>query len=82
MHHIYWTTVSMSYFLNFDADKSTVQETLICRIERTVLLYREVIMNSQLFYSRSCLFEMKRHYYTVILKDGSFQLPLSERCFV
>lgn len=72
----------MSYILNSDTEESTVQETVMCRIERTLLLYREVIMNSQLFHSRSCLFEMKRHYYAVILKDASFQLALSERCFV
>lgn len=82
MHHIYWTTVSMSYILNSDTEESTIQTTVMCRIERTIFLYREVIMNSQLFYSTSCLFDMKRHYYTVILKDGSFQLALSERCFV
>lgn len=82
MPHIYWTTVSMSYFLNSDTEESTVQATAMCRIERTLLLYREVIMNSQVFYSRSCLFEMKRHYYTVRLKDGSFQLAMSDRSFV
>lgn len=45
----------LSYFLNSDTEESTIQPTVMCRIERTLLLYREVIMNSQLFCSRSCL---------------------------
>lgn len=82
MHHIYRTAVSMSYVPNSGAEESTVQATVMCRIERALLLYGEVIMNSQLFHSRSCLFEMKRHYYTVTLNDGSFLLALSERSFL
>lgn len=82
MHHIYWTSVSMSYFLNSDIEESTVQVTVTCRIERILLLYRGVIMNSQLFCSQSRLFEKKIYYYTVILKDGFFQLDLSQSCFV
>lgn len=82
MHHIYQTTVSMCYFVNPDIEESTVQATVMCRIERTLVLHREVIMNSQQFYGRSCLFEMKRHYYTVTLKDGSFQPARPARGFV
>lgn len=82
MHHIYQTTVSMSYFVNADIEESTVQATVMCRIERTLVLHREVIMNSPEFYGRSCLFEMKRHYYTVTLKDGSSQPARPARGFV
>lgn len=82
MHHIYWTTVSMSYFVNPDTEESTVQAPVMCRMERTLVLHTEVIMNSQQFHGRSCLFEMKRHYYTVILKDGSFQPARPARGFV